>query len=163
MLHLRAANPALLSSCRVLPGFSLTGIPVLFSLALSLALASSGICNPLQNCNLELEARVGIEPTHRAFAEPCLTTWLPRRQTAPKDMAAPRARKAKFPGLEQGRSPLSPGNGFGGKVGFSLPVPGASPKVCFIYGREFGTRTRGLEDGHSRLGASRARSSGPRR
>ncbi len=27
---------------------------------------------------LELEARVGIEPTHTAFAEPCLTTWLPR-------------------------------------------------------------------------------------
>jgi hypothetical protein len=29
--------------------------------------------------NLEMEARVGIEPTHTAFAEPCLTTWLPRR------------------------------------------------------------------------------------
>jgi hypothetical protein len=27
---------------------------------------------------LELEARVGIEPTDEAFAEPCLTTWLPR-------------------------------------------------------------------------------------
>src|SRR5213078_2004862 len=26
----------------------------------------------------ELEARVGIEPTNAAFAEPCLTTWLPR-------------------------------------------------------------------------------------
>jgi hypothetical protein len=25
-----------------------------------------------------LEARVGIEPTDEAFAEPCLTTWLPR-------------------------------------------------------------------------------------
>ena len=25
-----------------------------------------------------MEARVGIEPTHKAFAEPCLTTWLPR-------------------------------------------------------------------------------------
>ena len=24
------------------------------------------------------EARAGIEPTHSAFAEPCLTTWLPR-------------------------------------------------------------------------------------
>ena len=32
----------------------------MISLALSLALASSGICNPLQKCNLELEARVGI-------------------------------------------------------------------------------------------------------
>jgi hypothetical protein len=36
------------------------------------------ICNPLQKCNLKLEARVGIEPTNAAFAEPCLTTWLPR-------------------------------------------------------------------------------------
>jgi hypothetical protein len=27
-----------------------------------------------------LEARVGIEPTHKAFAEPCLTTWLPRHR-----------------------------------------------------------------------------------
>ena len=27
----------------------------------------------------ENEARVGIEPTNTAFAEPCLTTWLPRR------------------------------------------------------------------------------------
>ena len=26
----------------------------------------------------KLEARVGIEPTHGAFAEPGLTTWLPR-------------------------------------------------------------------------------------
>jgi hypothetical protein len=32
----------------------------MISLALSLALTSSGICNPLQKCNLELEAGVGI-------------------------------------------------------------------------------------------------------
>jgi hypothetical protein len=25
-----------------------------------------------------MEAEVGIEPTNEAFAEPCLTTWLPR-------------------------------------------------------------------------------------
>jgi hypothetical protein len=33
----------------------------MISLALSLALASSGFCNPLPYGNLELEARVGIE------------------------------------------------------------------------------------------------------
>src|SRR5438067_5828350 len=40
-------------------------------------------CLPLQTVDLptsKMEARVGIEPTHKAFAEPCLTTWLPRRQ-----------------------------------------------------------------------------------
>jgi hypothetical protein len=44
----------------------------MISLALSLALASSGICNPLQKCNLELEARVGIglifPPLHLKYA-----------------------------------------------------------------------------------------------
>ena len=29
---------------------------------------------------LRLEARAGIEPAHRAFAEPGLTTWLPRQK-----------------------------------------------------------------------------------
>ena len=31
-----------------------------------------------QSAQNRLEAEVGIEPTHRAFAEPCLTTWLLR-------------------------------------------------------------------------------------
>ncbi len=54
----------------------------MISLALSLALAPSGFCNSLQKCNLKLEAEVGIEPTNEAFAEPCLTTWLPRPPTS---------------------------------------------------------------------------------
>jgi hypothetical protein len=36
--------------------------------------------------NHVLEARVGIEPTNAAFAEPCLTTWLPRPRSG-KDEA----------------------------------------------------------------------------
>ena len=31
---------------------------------------------------IELEAKVGIEPTDGAFAEPCLTTWLLRPRSA---------------------------------------------------------------------------------
>jgi hypothetical protein len=30
----------------------------------------------------ELKATVGIEPTNKAFAEPCLTTWLRRQERA---------------------------------------------------------------------------------
>ena len=40
------------------------------------------ISNPLAFKPLRLEARVGIEPTNEAFAEPCLTTWLPRLSVA---------------------------------------------------------------------------------
>jgi hypothetical protein len=29
-----------------------------------------------------LEARVGIEPTHKGFADLSLTTWVPRRQSS---------------------------------------------------------------------------------
>ena len=36
----------------------------------------------LMHTHQELEARVGIEPTDEAFAEPCLTTWLPRHGDA---------------------------------------------------------------------------------
>ena len=35
-------------------------------------------CTPNIIDTHKLEARVGIEPTNEAFAEPCLTTWLPR-------------------------------------------------------------------------------------
>jgi len=54
----RAANPVVSSGCQVVVEYALRTARVSISLALSLALASSGICNPLQKCNLE--ARVGI-------------------------------------------------------------------------------------------------------
>src|SRR2546425_335929 len=37
-------------------------------------------CCKCFSINNDLEARVGIEPTNAAFAEPCLTTWLPRHR-----------------------------------------------------------------------------------
>ena len=37
----------------------------------------------VRNLRKSLEARVGIEPTDEAFAEPCLTTWLPRHSESP--------------------------------------------------------------------------------
>jgi hypothetical protein len=30
----------------------------------------------------ELEARIGVEPTNKGFADLCLTTWLPRPEHA---------------------------------------------------------------------------------
>ena len=30
---------------------------------------------------ISVEARVGIEPTNKGFADLCLTTWLPRQDT----------------------------------------------------------------------------------
>jgi hypothetical protein len=43
-----------------------------------------------------LEARVGIEPTNEAFAEPCLTTWLPRLLHTRFDCIAARHRRIRF-------------------------------------------------------------------
>src|SRR5271156_6434513 len=38
----------------------------------------------------ELEARVGIEPTHKGFADLSLTTWVPRLGWASKDSHSPK-------------------------------------------------------------------------
>ncbi len=46
------------------------------------------------NQEKKLEARVGIEPTNGAFAEPCLTTWLPRLN-GPRPMFTQAARRCK--------------------------------------------------------------------
>ena len=42
------------------------------------SVADSYATKPLPLKQFGMEARVGIEPTDEAFAEPCLTTWLPR-------------------------------------------------------------------------------------
>lgn len=66
-------------SCLSTSGVLLEFLRVKKLLALLLALGACWICNSFSRMNLEMEARVGIEPTNAAFAEPCLTTWLPRR------------------------------------------------------------------------------------
>ena len=91
---------------------------------------------------LDLEARVGIEPTHKAFAEPCLTTWLPRRYLGPK------AKSVCVPGkfllmLEAGNEPAlrvlklwwSKKMEAGKKPSFSLDRPACfvGPKVHAAY------------------------------
>ena len=47
--------------------------------------------------HFEMEARVGIEPTNAAFAEPCLTTWRPRLRLLPlKPISLSLQRKFRF-------------------------------------------------------------------
>src|SRR5208282_5790171 len=53
---------------------------ILFLLELLLELRPVNFHKSLPHTRFGLEARVGIEPTNEAFAEPCLTTWLPRRK-----------------------------------------------------------------------------------
>ena len=50
-------------------------------LTVSLTVAFPTFVFPNKTKLKSLEAEVGIEPTDEAFAEPCLTTWLPRRTT----------------------------------------------------------------------------------
>ena len=56
-----------------------------------------------------MEARVGIEPTNAAFAEPCLTTWLPR---SPRErqhiIQSGKTRKPSFPANFSSFDPKDP-------------------------------------------------------
>src|SRR6266850_3483832 len=42
------------------------------------------------NCKKKLEARVGIEPTHKGFADLSLTTWVPRLTIKTAQLQIPR-------------------------------------------------------------------------
>src|SRR6266508_4323932 len=53
--------------------------------------------NSLLHSQFGLEAEVGIEPTHTAFAEPCLTTWLLRRKDRRSIIHSLRDASASFP------------------------------------------------------------------
>jgi hypothetical protein len=56
----------------------------------------------------DLEARVGIEPTNEAFAEPCLTTWLPRLPSATEVKSLCPVRQArKSKGQKKYSTPLA--------------------------------------------------------
>src|ERR1022692_4972519 len=60
------------------------------------SVADSSAPKPLLHKQLELEAEVGIEPTNAAFAEPCLTTWLPRHQFRRSLVPSATGSKLKF-------------------------------------------------------------------
>ena len=70
-----------------------------------------------------MEARVGIEPTHKAFAEPCLTTWLPRRLSVRKlNQFLPRASQFSLPPC----SPTTSAVSFGSAEPLASPIPTAA-------------------------------------
>ncbi len=53
---------------------------------------------PTSNCRKRLEARVGIEPTHKGFADLSLTTWVPRPCHY---VSVPAEKSLSAPGLER--------------------------------------------------------------
>jgi hypothetical protein len=44
-----------------------------------------------------LEARVGIEPTHKGFADLSLTTWVPRLDSSTVACSAPEIQRQSLP------------------------------------------------------------------
>src|SRR5438874_10805732 len=81
-----------------------------------------------------MEARVGIEPTNAAFAEPCLTTWLHRRCSTHNSqlVAAGKRNFAKLP--SQQRQAHWPGllNCFSSRGAFAVAAGHRSQKVWLM-------------------------------
>src|SRR5580658_8159970 len=95
-------------SCRLVSALCRPGGSLLVAFSLPCASWTQSMHNsihtrPARLSNLssinhfEMEARVGIEPTNTAFAEPCLTTWRPRLHLLQsKSMSLPVQRKFRF-------------------------------------------------------------------
>ena len=100
------------------------------------SVADTRATKPLPLKRFRMEARVGIEPTDEAFAEPCLTTWLPRRERNDTIIFFLRPRKFN-------RNPMSCsfqnrnnylGRSVNSSAGFCLGSGGAASTPCWPEG-----------------------------